>query len=499
MKRAAIYSRVSTPGQAEDDKASLSEQAQRCLQYCNEKGYQVTAEYRDIGSGMTKKRPDFVEMLKEARNNKFDVIVAWKTDRLARGIYPCAALMESLENTGISVETVAEPFDRTTFEIRAVVGRIEVENFVQRSVMGKEAKIKAGNHHNLAPFGYDYDCTSHRWVINEAQAEWVRQIFDWYVDGLSSNKIAYKLNAAGVPTKHHSRLGWAEKTVSLIVSQEYYTGLAYYNKYHRGRGKSKSRDKWIPMSVPAIISREVWEAAQLRRAHNKVHSPRNTKQAYITQHVLQCEECGTRFHISSGWGNQPRMMCLRMIRYTYSTPCRMPKSLAYDEVAERLWRGVAEVVGSETGLEAAILASVDRVTSQRATIEDRLKELTGKRSDLKLEQDRVISWARKGNITEAQLDLQLRAIQAEDDQYTTEQDRLLSDLRLIGDSQTVYQQARQLIPTMKNRLDGELTDEEKQDVIDLLVRRALVDGAGNLTIEFKVPHPEMCFDFSTPS
>lgn len=66
-------------------------------------------------------------MLKEARQEVFDVIIAWKTDRLARGIYPCAALMEALEETGVTIETVAEPFDRTTFEIRAVLGWIEVD------------------------------------------------------------------------------------------------------------------------------------------------------------------------------------------------------------------------------------------------------------------------------------------------------------------------------------------------------------------------------------
>ena len=99
-KRAAIYSRVSTAEQAEDDKASLNEQERRCREYCQERGYDVVTSYQDIASGTTKKRQRFTDMLRDARQKQFDVIIAWKTDRLARGIYPCSALMEVIEESG---------------------------------------------------------------------------------------------------------------------------------------------------------------------------------------------------------------------------------------------------------------------------------------------------------------------------------------------------------------------------------------------------------------
>ena len=100
-----------------------------------------------------------------------------KADRLARGISPCAALYEALENTHITIETVAEPFDRTTFEVRAVLGRIELENIAQRTQMGREGNIKGGNNHIRPPFSWDYDPDTKRWVKNEFEAKWVCQIF----------------------------------------------------------------------------------------------------------------------------------------------------------------------------------------------------------------------------------------------------------------------------------------------------------------------------------
>jgi len=487
--RAALYLRVSTPRQAEEDKISLGEQELRGRQYCEAKHYAVVAVYSDIASGATKKRPGFQQMLKDAQEGKFDIIIAWKADRLARGIYPCAVLMEALENTNITVETVAEPFDRTTFEIRAVLGRIELENIAQRTQMGREGNIKAGNNHIRPPFGYDYDKTTKRWTINEFEAKWVGGIFEWYIAGVSEYEIAKRLNNAGVLTKNRSRLGWTAQKISELVKAECYTGVAYYNKRHGATNKPKDKSQWIAMSVPAIINQETWQAAQTKRQTNKPFSPRNTKAIYLTQHILLCEECSKSFLIHSGNGH-PRLVCRGITLHPHLYNCRNPKSVKYQPIASRLWQGVKGILESEDGLQAAIQSRVEYVAQKAEAIKKRLNELTRKRDNLRLEQARVISWARQEIITEQQLKLQLSAIQAEDDQYTTEIDSLIADVRLQGDTEIVYQQAKQLIPIMRERLNSNLSDKEKQQIIKLLVKRALLDRKGNLTIEFRVPAPD---------
>jgi len=190
-------------------------------------------------------------------------------------------------------------------------------------------------------------------------------------------------------------------------------------------------------------------------------------------------------------------MCLRMIRYPQSTPCRLPKSVEYDRIADQLWQGIVKVVGSEEGLEAAVMANASRVKGQKEIIEQRLKEVTARRASLEAEQDRVISWARKGSITEGQLERQLKDISAESEEYSSEQNRLLADLKLVGNGDEVYRQARGLIPMMKARINDHLTEDDRQEIVDSLVQRALLDGSGDLTIEFKVPRPEMSFGFSS--
>ena len=76
--RAAIYIRVSTQRQVEDDKISLSEQELREREYCDPRKYDIFDLYSDIASGSTKKRPGFQRMLTDARQGKFDVVGAGK-------------------------------------------------------------------------------------------------------------------------------------------------------------------------------------------------------------------------------------------------------------------------------------------------------------------------------------------------------------------------------------------------------------------------------------
>ena len=102
-QRAAIYARVSDKSQAEDDKTSLSEQTIEMESYCERKGLTIVARYQEVGRGWSKKRPEFQRMLADAKQGRFDTIVCWKSDRLSRGMYPAAALMEVVEAHQISL------------------------------------------------------------------------------------------------------------------------------------------------------------------------------------------------------------------------------------------------------------------------------------------------------------------------------------------------------------------------------------------------------------
>jgi len=96
-----------------------------------------------------------------------------------------------------------------------------------------------------------------------------------------------------------------------ILMNESYIGVWYYGKtkmvealtsnrkpdasnYKRGLGKqvARLREEWIAVDVPAIINRNVFDAAQKRLAHNKEQSQRNAKREYLMGRRLRCLKCG---------------------------------------------------------------------------------------------------------------------------------------------------------------------------------------------------------------
>ena len=178
-----------------------------------------------------------------------------------------------------------------------------------------------------------------------------------------------------------------------------------------------------------------------------------------------------------------------MTLYPHLYNCRNPKSVRYQPIADRLWDGVKAVLGSEDGLRTAIQSRVEYVAQKRQAIETQLYELSRKLTNLEDERDIVVTTFRKGLYDEERLQHQLDAIEEEEQQYKSEIDSLLADMRLQSDSQTVYQQARHLIPMIRKKLDTNLSDKEKQEIIKLLVKRALLNRFGDLNIEFRVPVP----------
>ena len=85
---------MSSDGQDTEDSTSLDVQAQECADYAEAQGYKVLATYREIASGADRRRPMFRAMLDAARSGDVDVLIVWRSDRIARGVSSAAELLE---------------------------------------------------------------------------------------------------------------------------------------------------------------------------------------------------------------------------------------------------------------------------------------------------------------------------------------------------------------------------------------------------------------------
>ena len=228
-KRAAIYARVSDKSQDGEDKTSISEQTSEMEAYCEGKGLTIIARYQEVGRGWSKKRPEFQRMLTDARSGRFDTIVCWKSDRLSRGMYPAAALMEVVEAHQIQLEAVMDAIDMKTFGLMAAIGKIELDNFRERASMGKRGAAKRGRiPTSQVPYGYTIaeDGTPQ---VNQEKAQIVRRIYHRYIhDGMGARAIARQ------PSRPTGRAGGVMWTTAST------RGLGRRSTQTASRGSSRS-------------------------------------------------------------------------------------------------------------------------------------------------------------------------------------------------------------------------------------------------------------------
>ena len=291
-QRAALYARVSSDAQAADDKVSLGEQMAALEDYCRDRGIEVADVFQDIASGSIARRPAFQAMLDGARKGQFDTIIAWKADRLSRGIYPAAALLEVVESHGVTLDTVAETFNMTTFGLMAAFGKVELDNFRERSRMGKRGAAKAGRAPiGSVPFGYAI-AEDGRLELAPDDAAIVADLFASYVnDGKGTAEIARELEA---------RTGrrWHSSHIHRMLANSAYKGQWMYGRTistSTERGKrvvELPQEDWIAIDCPPIVDTETWEAAQARKVQRRSQARRNQKVFYTLKSLSTAPSAG---------------------------------------------------------------------------------------------------------------------------------------------------------------------------------------------------------------
>ena len=96
IKKCAIYARVSTPDQCIDN------QLYDLRIFAEQRGYEVAAEYTDVGvSGSKARRPGLDAMLKDARRRRFSVVIVSAFDRMARSTKHFLSVIDELTDLNI--------------------------------------------------------------------------------------------------------------------------------------------------------------------------------------------------------------------------------------------------------------------------------------------------------------------------------------------------------------------------------------------------------------
>ena len=137
MKRAALYCRVSTVDQHPE--TQLSE----LRQFAANKGFQVVGEYIDHGySGARARRPELDRMMDDARRHKFDVLLVWACDRLARSTKHLLQTIDELNGMGVQFLSQREALDTEGPLGRAILVIVSAMAELERSIIVE--RVRAG-------------------------------------------------------------------------------------------------------------------------------------------------------------------------------------------------------------------------------------------------------------------------------------------------------------------------------------------------------------------
>ena len=137
MKRAALYIRVSTLDQHPET------QLHDLRQFASQRGLQIVREYTDHGfSGTKARRPALDELMEDARRHKFDVLMVWSIDRLARSTKHLLQTLDELNGRGIQFLSQREAIDTDGPLGRAIIVIVSAMAELERCIMIE--RVRAG-------------------------------------------------------------------------------------------------------------------------------------------------------------------------------------------------------------------------------------------------------------------------------------------------------------------------------------------------------------------
>lgn len=303
--RVACYARYSTSMQREE---SISAQMRAMKKFCDDNGWVIVKRYVDEAySATTDKRPQFQEMISDSCNKEFEIVLVHKLDRFARNRYDSSLYKQKLRKNGVRLCSVPERIDNTPESI-LLEGLLESinefysANLARESMKGMRENALQCLHNGGTPgLGYDVDETQHI-VINEEEAKIVAMIYSMYLSGYSCKVIAETLNEEGYITKAGNPFQTA--SVYTILINEKYTGVYIFNRaeskgydHKRNTHRSKPPEEIIRIEggIPAIINKEVWEAAQNKRMR-KSGKLKTSEPMYLLSGKIFCGVCGSKMY-----------------------------------------------------------------------------------------------------------------------------------------------------------------------------------------------------------
>ena len=473
----ATYARVSSDEQrnrhtVRNQRAALSRRLG------SEPGVFVFRHYEDDGVSGTvplEDRPAGRALVRDARVGRFSQVWVVRSDRLGRDAFELLRIWRVFESIGIALRATDENIDDPFyFDIHAVIAANERRKFLERSAEGMNRAAREGRYTGgIVPLGYTAsgDRGARRLVPDDSlmwehlsAADVVRRIYHHLAsDGWTCPHIASEFNSLGIPTSYR-RDGrgvrgrrtqglWRSGHIRNLVVNPVYKGELQY-----GRRSSKPNGREIISApVTALVSEETWNAAIATLKRNRI-AANNSRHTYLLRSLIRCAVCGLAF--CGTWArNKPRYRCNGSMveRGPFTGRC-IGASIKGEKLEATVWSDVSRFLLDPQVLVDELLAESNDIES-RAVAEAERASLIDARSAAQHRRKRAI-------------DLYTRA-KLSDDEFDAIAADVERELKTLDERLAVLE-PDDVLAEIRERLEADLSDAERREIVQLLVRRITV-------------------------
>jgi site-specific DNA recombinase len=300
--RCAIYTRKSSEEGLEQDFNSLDAQRESCEAYVKSQtslGWRVLPQRFDDGgiSGGTLERPALQRLLTALDEQRVDVIVIYKIDRLTRSLTDFAKLAERFEKLKVSFVSVTQQFNTATSMGRLMLNVLLSFAQFEREITGERIrdKIKASKRKGMwmggmVPLGYDLaDRALH---VNPAEAKTVHRLYEMYLNAGSVTALHLDAKSVGLRTKARIRPDGSQCGNKILSRGHLHRILS--NPLYRGQIAHKG-ERFPGLHEP-IIDQVLWDKVQTLLESNRAgHQRRKTAEHTSLLTGLLYDAAGNRY------------------------------------------------------------------------------------------------------------------------------------------------------------------------------------------------------------
>jgi DNA invertase Pin-like site-specific DNA recombinase len=322
----AIWSAVSTAEQATPDKASLEEQEKKCRAIAIGKGWIETVPPYILSASRSfyvnlsdaeRDIPRLRDMLDDARNDAFDVLVIYSYDRLGDLLDMVA---QSLSFYGKQIYSISQPvepqepehFDRYAAEAEAIMRdaaritqRFRISDLRRKRAAGMPKRIAKGLNPARVPFGYRWKSKKEPPDLLEQESELIIRLKDMFLLGKPVADLIRYANSTGIRPPNGGK-AWQDSSIRAMLTNPFYAGFVSIKRFktirdprrgHRAKQVPLPRSQWFMnegLHQP-LWDKGTWDsiAAEMdRRREANMHR----KVRYPLTGILKCGVCGAKLH-----------------------------------------------------------------------------------------------------------------------------------------------------------------------------------------------------------